>query len=222
MSLASTLHSCSVTEINLEALIWHIFLYYAYQFSSVQSLSRVRFFATPWTAARQASLSITNSQSLLKLMPIESVIPSVSSSVVPFSSHLQSFPPSRSSHMSQFFPSDGQSLGVLASASVLPMNIQDWSPLGLVGSYISFSHKIIPGSFHSISDHLCSHACIHAYTNPFQYKYAEQRPSFWSNHSFTSPWPSPPQALRGRSPALAPPGLLSCWLELSWAARFTC
>ena len=46
------------------------------QFSSVQSLSRVRLFATPWTAARQASLSITNSQSLLKLMPIESVMPS--------------------------------------------------------------------------------------------------------------------------------------------------
>ena len=46
------------------------------QFSSVQSLSRVPLFATPWTAARQASLSITNSQSLLKLMSIESVMPS--------------------------------------------------------------------------------------------------------------------------------------------------
>ena len=47
-----------------------------YLFSSVQSLSRVRLFATPWTAARQASLSITDSQRLLKLMPIESVMPS--------------------------------------------------------------------------------------------------------------------------------------------------
>ena len=46
------------------------------QFSSVQSLSRIRLFATPWTAARQASLSITNSRSLLKLTPIESVMPS--------------------------------------------------------------------------------------------------------------------------------------------------
>ena len=46
------------------------------QFSSVQSLSRVHLFATPWTAARQASLSITNSQSLLKLMSIESMMPS--------------------------------------------------------------------------------------------------------------------------------------------------
>ena len=46
------------------------------KFSSVQSLSRVQLFATPWIAARQASLSVTNSQSLLKLMPIESVMPS--------------------------------------------------------------------------------------------------------------------------------------------------
>ena len=54
----------------------------------------------------------------------------ISSSVVPFSSHLQSFPASGSFQMSQFFPSDGQSIGVSALASVLPMNIQDWFPLG--------------------------------------------------------------------------------------------
>ena len=53
-----------------------------------------------------------------------------SSSVVPFSSHLQSFPPSGSFPMSQFFASGGQSIGVLASASFLPMNIQDWFPVG--------------------------------------------------------------------------------------------
>ena len=52
--------------------------YLTYQFSSVQSLSRVRLFATPWIAAHQASLSITNTQTLLKLMPIESVMPSAS------------------------------------------------------------------------------------------------------------------------------------------------
>ena len=51
-------------------------LYVVYQFNSVQLLSHVRLFATPWTAARQASLSITNSRSLLKLMSIESVMPS--------------------------------------------------------------------------------------------------------------------------------------------------
>ena len=73
--------------------------------SSVQSLSCVQLFPTPWTAAHQASLSITNSQSLLKLMSIESMMPSISSSVIPFSSCLQSFPASGSFPMSQFFTS---------------------------------------------------------------------------------------------------------------------
>ena len=59
--------------------------------------------------------------------------PTISSSVVPFSSCLQSFPASRSFQMSQFFASGGQSIGVSASASVLPMNIQDWFPLGWTG-----------------------------------------------------------------------------------------
>ena len=94
--------------------------------SSVQSLSHVRLFVTPWTAAHQASLSITNCQSLLKLMSIELVMPSNHLiPVVPFSSHLQSFPASGSFEMSQFFVSGGPSIGVSASASVLPMNIQD-------------------------------------------------------------------------------------------------
>ena len=59
--------------------------------------------------------------------------PTISSSVVPFSSHFQSFPSSGSFPMSQFFPSVALSIGVSASASVLPMNIQDWFPLGLTG-----------------------------------------------------------------------------------------
>ena len=59
--------------------------------------------------------------------------PTISSSVVPFSPHLQSFPASGSFQMSQLFASDGQSIGVSASASVLPMNIQDWFPLGWTG-----------------------------------------------------------------------------------------
>ena len=102
--------------------------------SSVQSLSCVRLFATPWPAACQASLSFLNSQSLLKLMSIESVMPfNVSSSVVPFSSCLQSFPASESFPMSQFFASGGQTIAISASALVLPMNIQDWFPLGWTG-----------------------------------------------------------------------------------------
>ena len=99
--------------------------------SSVQSLSHVQLLATPWTVACQASLSITNSWSLLKFMSILLVMPpSTSSSVNPFSSHLQSFPASGSFQMSQLFTSGGQSIGVSASTSVLAMNIQDWFPLG--------------------------------------------------------------------------------------------
>ena len=83
--------------------------------------------ATPWTAACQASLSITNSWRLLKLMSIESVIPSNNLIlVIPFSFCLQSFPASGSFPMSQFYASGGQRFG--ASASVLPINIQDWLP----------------------------------------------------------------------------------------------
>ena len=96
--------------------------------SSVQSLIHVQLFAMPWTAAHQPSLSITNSQSLLKLMPTELVHPTISPSVVSFSSCLQSFPASRFFPVSQCFASGGQSIGVSGSASVLPMNIQDWFP----------------------------------------------------------------------------------------------
>ena len=66
--------------------------------------------------------------------------PTISSSVTHFSSHLQSFPTSGSFQMSQFFPSGGQSIEVSASTSVLPMNTQDWSPLGWTG-WISLQSK---------------------------------------------------------------------------------
>ena len=96
----------------------------------VQLPSHVRLFATLWTAALQASLSFTISWILLKLMSIESVMPSNHLSLCrPFSSCLQSFPvfsnESESFLMSQLFASGGQSIGASASASVLPMNIQD-------------------------------------------------------------------------------------------------
>ena len=93
------------------------------QFSSVQSLSRVQLFATPWTAACQASLSITNSWSLHKLMSIESVMPSNHLILCrPFCSHLQSFPVSGSFQTSHLFTAGGQIMGVSASTSVLPLN----------------------------------------------------------------------------------------------------
>ena len=117
------------------------------QFSSVQSLSCVRLFAIPGIAAYQASLSITNSRSLLKLMPIESVMPSSHLILCrPLSSCPQSFPASGSFPMSQLFTWGGQSFGVSASASVLPMNTQDWSPLGWT-LWISLQSKILSRVF---------------------------------------------------------------------------
>ena len=96
---------------------------------SVQSHTCVQLFVTPWTAAGQFPLSITNCCSLLKLMSIESMIPS---------NHLilcrpllllpSIFPSIRVFQMSQFFASGGQSIGVSHSASVLPMNIQNRFP----------------------------------------------------------------------------------------------
>ena len=102
--------------------------------AAIHSLSHVQFSMTPWAAACQASLSFTISQSLLKLMSIVSVMPrNHLNSVALFSSCLQSFPASGSFLMSQCFASGGQSIGTSASASVLPVNIQGWFPLGLTG-----------------------------------------------------------------------------------------
>ena len=132
-------------------------------FSSVQLLSHVRLFATPWTAAPQASLSITNSQSLLKLTSIELVMPS---------NHLilcclllllpQSFPASGSFPVSQFFASGGQSTGVSASTSVLPMYIQDWFPLGWTG-WISLEFKRLPRVFSGVPKNKVS-CCFHCFS----------------------------------------------------------
>ena len=143
-------------------------------FSSVQSLSRVWLFATPWTAARQASLFITNSRSLPKPMSIELVMPSSHLILVPFSSCLQSFPGSGSFQMSELFAWGGQSIGVSASASVLPMNTQDWSPLdGLVGSPCSprDSQESSPTpQFKSINSSVLSflYSPTHVYTWPLE------------------------------------------------------
>ena len=108
------------------------------EFSSVAQC--VWLFAASWTTARQVSLSITNSQSLLKLISIELVMPSnhliLCWPLLPASI----FSASGSFQISQIFTSGGQSTGVSASASALPMNIQDWFPLGLTG-WISLQSK---------------------------------------------------------------------------------
>ena len=110
-------------------------------FSSVQSLSRVWLFATPWIAARQASLSITNSRSSLKLTSIESVMPSNHLILCRPLLLLPPIPPRIS--LFQWVNSSrevAQELGVSALASVLPMNTQDWSPLGWT-DWISLQSK---------------------------------------------------------------------------------
>ena len=100
----------------------------AFPLSSFQSLSWVLLLPTPWTAAHQASLSISNSQSLLKLISIELVTPSNHLILChPFPLLPSIFPRISSFLISQFFTSGGQSIGASASVSVFPMSIQDWS-----------------------------------------------------------------------------------------------
>ena len=107
--------------------------------SSVQLLSRL--FATPWIAACQASLSITNSWVHSNSCPSSRWChPTISSSVVPFSSCPQSLPASQSFPMSHLFSWGGQSTGVSALAPFLPKNTQDWSPLEGTG-WISLQSK---------------------------------------------------------------------------------
>ena len=96
----------------------------------IQLLSRAQLFVIPWTAACQDSLSITNSHSLLRLMSIKSVMPSIHLiSSCPLLLPPSIFLASGSFQMSQLFASVGPSIGVSVSTSVLPVNIQDWFPL---------------------------------------------------------------------------------------------
>ena len=110
-------------------------------FTSVQSPSRVQLSATPWIAACQAPCPSPTPRVHTNSCPLSRWChPTISFSVIPFSSYPQSFPASGSFQMSQLFASGGQSIGVSASTSVLPMNTQDWSPLGWTG-WISLQSK---------------------------------------------------------------------------------
>ena len=152
--------------------------------SSVQSLSHVQLFATPWTAARLASPSITNSRVYSNSCSLSRWChTSISSSVIPFSSRLQSFSASGSFPMSQFFTSGGQSIGVSASASVLAMNIQDWFPFGWTG-WISLQSKGLSRVFFN--------------TIVQKYQFFGTQLSSWSNsHIHTWPLEKPELWLEG-------------------------
>ena len=155
-------------------------VYFIVQFSSVQSISRVWLFATLWATARQASLSISNSQRSHKLMSIEWVMQSNHLILChPLSSRLQSFPASRSSQMSQLFASGGQSIGVSASTSVHPMNVLGWSPLGLTG-LISLQSK-------GLKSLLQRHQLKSINSLELSFLYSPTLASihdYWKNHSF--------------------------------------
>ena len=143
-------------------------------FGSVQLLSRVWLFATPWNAPHQASLSITNSQSSPKPMSIESVMPSNHLiSVVPFSSHPQSFPASGSFQMSQLFASGGQSISF--SFSISPSNEHP----GLISFRMDWLDLLaVQGTFKSLLQHRSSKASVlkcSALTSILDY---------WKNHIF--------------------------------------
>ena len=162
---------------------WHIvliyillFLTYILQFSSVQLLSRVRLFVTPWIAARQASLSITSSQSLLKLMSIESVMPSSHLILCrpllllpPISPSIRVFSNESTLHMR--WPKYWS----FSFSISLPMNTQDWFPLGWT-SWISLQFKGLSRVFSNttVQKHqffgaqLSSPSNFHIYTWPLE------------------------------------------------------
>ena len=109
--------------------------------SGGQSLSHVQLFVTLRAAAHRASYTLPVPGACPNSCPLSQWYhPTISSSIVPFFSHLQSFPASESFPMSQFFASGGQSVGLSPSAWVLPMNTQDWPPLGWTG-WISLQSK---------------------------------------------------------------------------------
>ena len=152
-------------------------LHSSVQFSSVQLLSLVWLFAIPWIAASQASLSISKFQSSLKLMSIKSVMPSSHLILCCVLLLLPPIPPSikKSFPTSQLFTWGGQTIGVSALASVLPMNTQDWSPLEWTG-WISLqsrglsrvSSKTTVQNHQFFSTQLSSQSNSHIHTWPLE------------------------------------------------------
>ena len=142
-------------------------------------LSHVQLFATPWTAARQASLSITNSQSLLKLTSIESVMPS---------NHLilccpllllpLIFPSIRVFSNESVLHIKWPKYWASALASILPMNSQDWSPLGLTGLNTLQSKGLL---------RVFSNTIVQKYSSALTFPYGPTLTSihdYWKSHSF--------------------------------------
>ena len=113
--------------------------------------------------------------------------PTISSSVVSFSSCFQSFPASGSFQMNQFFASGGQSIGVSASASILPMNIQNWSPLGWIG-WISLQSKGVSRVFSNttVQKHYFFSAQLSLWSNSPIHTWLLGKPQLWLYGPFLS------------------------------------
>ena len=139
----------------------------------VRLLSCMWLFATPQTAARQAACPLPAPGACSNSCPLSRWCRPTISSVIPFSSCLRSFPASGSFQMSQLFTSGGQSIRASASSLVLPMNIQDWLPLGWTG-WISLQAK---GISRVISN-----------TTVWRHQFFSIQPSLWSN-SHIHTWP---------------------------------
>ena len=125
----------------------------------IQSLSQVRLFATPWTAAQEALSGFPVLHHFPEFAQTHAhrsqwCYPTISSSIVPFSSCLQSFPASGSFPVSRLFASGDRNTATSASASILPMNIQGWFLLGLTG-WISVLFKRLSGVFSSATSLSC-------------------------------------------------------------------
>ena len=144
-------------------------------FHSQFSHSDIWHFAAPWTAAGQLTCLSPTPRACSNSCPSNWwCYPTISSSVVSFSSCLQSFPETESFPVSQFFTSGGQITGVSASASVLSMNIQDWFPLGLTG-WISLQSKGLSRVFSN--------------TTVQKHQFFGPQPSLWFNsHIHTWHW----------------------------------
>ena len=154
----------------------------ALMFSSVQSLSRVWLFVTPWIAAHQVSLSSPTPGVHSNSCPSSQLChPATSSFVVPFSSWPQSLPASGSFPMSQLLAWGGQSTGVSASTSVLPMNTQDLSPSGRTG-WISLHSKGLSRVFRSttVEKHQFFGTQLSSQSNSHIHTWLHDH---WKNHS---------------------------------------
>ena len=164
--------NCSITPKHSFLLsIWS-------QFSSVQLLSRVWLFATPWTAIRLPCPTPTPRSFSNSCPSSQWCHPTISSSVIPFSC-LQYFPGSESFLMSQFFASGGQRIGASTSASVLPMNIQDWFPLGWTG-WMSLLSKRLSRVFSNTTFQKHQFFCA----QPSLSSNSHTRTHCWKNQSF--------------------------------------